>query len=82
MSEIINPILRGFHPDPCICKAENKYYIITSTFEWVPGVSIYESDDLVNWQLHGAILNDLELLGIPDSAGIWAPALTYYNKTF
>ena len=26
--EVKNPILRGFHPDPCICKAKNKYHLI------------------------------------------------------
>ena len=82
MTKIINPILRGFNPDPCICKAKDKYYIITSTFEWMPGVSVYESDDMVNWKRHGAILNSLDLRGIPDSAGVWAPALTYYEDTF
>lgn len=82
MEKIINPILRGFHPDPCICKAEGIYYLITSTFEWLPGISIYESNDLVNWKSRGGLLNDLDLKGIPDSAGIWAPALSYDNGTF
>ena len=50
--------------------------------EWMPGVSVYESDDMVNWKRHGAILNSLDLRGIPDSAGVWAPALTYYEDTF
>lgn len=80
--EVKNPILRGFHPDPCICKAKNKYYLITSTFEWLPGVSLYESEDLVNWKSKGGILQSLNLEGIPDSAGIWAPALSYDNGRF
>lgn len=79
---IHNPVLRGFHPDPCICRAEGKYYMITSTFEWLPGVSLYESEDLVNWTSKGGILKDLDLRGIPDSAGIWAPALSYDNGIF
>ena len=77
-----NPILRGFHPDPCICKANGIYYLITSTFEWLPGVSLYESEDLVNWKSKGGILQSLNLEGIPDSAGIWAPALSYDNGRF
>lgn len=82
MTKIKNPILRGFHPDPCICKAEGKYYLITSTFEWLPGISLYESEDLVNWKSKGGILRDLNLSGIPDSAGIWAPALSYDKGVF
>lgn len=81
-AEIRNPILRGFHPDPCICKANGMYYLITSTFEWLPGVSLYESKDLVNWRSRGGILHSLNLEGIPDSAGIWAPALSYDNGRF
>ena len=80
--KITNPILRGFHPDPCICKAKDTYYLITSTFEWLPGVSLYESKDLINWKSKGGILQNLTLEGIPDSAGIWAPALSYDNGTF
>ncbi|MEG0452112.1 MAG: glycoside hydrolase family 43 protein [Coprobacillus sp.] len=82
MTKIINPVLKGFHPDPCLCKAEDKYYLITSTFEWVPGITIHESNDLLNWTLKGGLLDKLELVGIPDSAGIWAPALTYDQGTF
>ncbi len=79
---IHNPVLTGFHPDPCICKAQGKYYMITSTFEWFPGVSLYESDDLVTWTPKGGILDKIDLRGIPDSGGIWAPALSYDNGTF
>lgn len=79
---IKNPVLPGFHPDPCICRAKGSYYLITSTFEWLPGVSVYESKDLVNWKCLGGILKDLDLRGIPDSAGIWAPALSYDNGLF
>lgn len=82
MTKIKNPILKGFHPDPCICKAEGKYYLITSTFEWLPGISLYESEDLVNWKSRGGILKNLNLSGIPNSAGIWAPALSYDNGVF
>ena len=80
--KIINPILRGFHPDPCICRAKGKYYLITSTFEWLPGVALYDSDDLARWISKGGILKDLNLAGIPDRAGIWAPALSYDQGTF
>ena len=33
---IRNPILKGFNPDPSICRVGNDYYIATSTFEWFP----------------------------------------------
>lgn len=38
MIKIENPILKGFNPDPSICRVGDDYYIATSTFEWFPGV--------------------------------------------
>lgn len=70
-------VLPGFHPDPCICAAHGRYYLATSTFQWLPGVSLYESSDLVHWQSVGGALTGLDLRGIPDSAGVWAPDLTF-----
>ena len=45
-----NPILRGFNPDPSICRVGEDYYIATSTFHWFPGVELYHSRDLVHWE--------------------------------
>lgn len=74
---VSNPILRGFHPDPCLCAAHGRYYIATSTFQWLPGVSLYASDDLAHWECVGGALAELDLTGVPDSAGVWAPDLTF-----
>ena len=77
MTTLVNPVLRGFNPDPCLCQAHGKYYLVTSTFQWVPAVSIYESDDLIAWKSLGGALPNLDLRGVPDSAGVWAPDLSY-----
>lgn len=80
---ITNPIIRGFNPDPSIIRIGEDYYIATSTFEWWPGINIYHSKDLVNWVLHSRPLNKkslLDLTGVPDGGGIWAPCLTYDGK--
>jgi xylan 1,4-beta-xylosidase len=82
---IRNPILRGFNPDPSIVRVGDDYYIATSTFEWYPGVQIHHSRDLVNWKLLTRPLrrpSQLNMLGDPDSCGIWAPCLTYADGLF
>ena len=28
--KISNPVLRGFYPDPSVCKANGKYYMVCS----------------------------------------------------
>ena len=83
--KIHNPILRGFNPDPSIVRVGDDYYIATSTFEWFPGVQIHHSRDLINWRLLTRPLNrpsQLNMLGDPDSCGVWAPRLTYDNGLF
>ena len=82
---IRNPILRGFNPDPSIVRVGDDYYIATSTFEWYPGVQIHHSRDLVHWRLLARPLtraSQLNMLGDPDSCGIWAPCLTWANGLF
>ena len=86
MSTVIrNPILRGFNPDPSIVRVGDDYFIATSTFEWFPGVQIHHSRDLVNWRLLTRPLrraSQLNMLGDPDSCGVWAPDLTYADGRF
>ena len=36
-----NPIVKGFNPDPVICRKGDDYYVAVSTFEWFPGIPIY-----------------------------------------
>ena len=83
--KIQNPVLKGFNPDPSICRVGDDYYIATSTFEWFPGVQIHHSKDLVNWHLIGHPLQrttQLDMQGAPNSGGIWAPCLTYADGKF
>ena len=82
---IRNPILPGFNPDPSIVRVGDDYYIATSTFEWFPGVQIHHSRDLVHWRLLTRPLrrsSQLNMLGDPDSCGIWAPCLTHADGQF
>ena len=77
---IRNPILPGFNPDPSIVRVGDDYYIATSTFEWYPGVQIHHSRDLVHWRLLTRPLrrpSQLNMLGDPDSCGVWAPCLSW-----
>ena len=55
---IKNPIFKGFNPDPCICRKGDDYYIAVSTFEWMPGIPIYHSKDMKNWELYTHVLTD------------------------
>ncbi|TVR41123.1 MAG: glycoside hydrolase family 43 protein [Planctomycetota bacterium] len=85
MATLHNPILSGFNPDPSICRVGEDYYIATSTFEWFGGVMIYHSRDLLHWRMIGPALtrvSQLNMLGNPDSCGVWAPCLTHADGLF
>ncbi len=80
-----NPILRGMNPDPSICRVQNDYYLVTSTFEYFPGIPIYHSRDLVNWTQIGNAVERPEQLPLArskSSGGIWAPTIRYYGGKF
>lgn len=85
MNKIVNPVLPGYHPDPCIIRVKDDYYIAVSTFEWFPGVQIYHSKDMVNWRLLTYPLtrtSQLNMIGNVNSGGVWAPALSYSDGLF
>jgi xylan 1,4-beta-xylosidase len=80
-----NPILPGFNPDPSICRVKDKFYLATSTFEYFPGVPIYSSSNLVDWELLGHALNrpsQLQLRSVPPGGGVYAPTLRHYKGRF
>ena len=80
---IKNPILPGFNPDPCICRKGEDYYMAVSSFEWFPGIPLYHSKDLKNWELYTHVLTDdslVDLKKLPSAKGIWAPCLTYCEE--
>lgn len=80
---IKNPILPGFNPDPCICRKGDDYYMAVSSFEWFPGIPVYHSKDLKNWELYSHVLTDdvaVDLKKLPSAKGIWAPCLTYCEE--
>jgi len=80
-----NPVIPGFHPDPSICRKDNDYYLVTSSFEFFPGVPLFHSEDLVNWKQIGHVLTrrtQLELTGCRTSGGIFAPTIRFHDGRF
>ncbi len=82
-----NPILPGWYSDPSICKNGNDYFMVMSTFSYFPGVPLFHSNDLVNWEQVGHVLDresQLQLNGQHTSGGIFAPAISYnpHNETY
>jgi alpha-N-arabinofuranosidase len=80
-----NPVIPGFHPDPSVCRVGDDFYLVTSTFEYFPGVPIFHSKDLINWEQIGYCLtrdSQLPLQKCGASAGIYAPTIRYHEGVF
>lgn len=81
-----NPILSGFHPDPSICRVGKDFYLVTSSFEYFPGIPIFHSRDLVHWEQIGHCLtrnSQVHLVtGAPNCLNIYAPTIRYHEGTF
>lgn len=80
-----NPVLKGFYPDPSVCAANGKYYMVCSSFQYFPGVPLFESSDLVNWTQIGHVLtrkSQIMLEKINSSGGVFAPTIRFNNGRF
>ena len=84
-SVFTNPVLAGFYPDPSICNVGEDYYLVNSTFAYFPGIPVFHSKDLVNWNLIGHVMDrpeQMNLEGLGVSRGIFAPAIRYHEGLF
>lgn len=85
-AKVNNPILAGFYPDPSICRAGNDYYLVNSTFVYYPGLPIFKSNDLVNWEQLGFAMDRPEQLNLDGdpiaNGGLYAPSIRFYKGTF
>lgn len=80
-----NPVVKGFYPDPSVCSANGRYYMVCSSFQYFPGVPLFESHDLVNWEQIGHVLtrkSQIMLEKVRSSGGVFAPTIRYHNGRF
>lgn len=83
------PVLPGFYPDPSVCRVDGDdgtwFYVVNSTFEYLPGLPVHRSRDLVTWELIGHVIDrpgQLDLLNVRDSGGLFAPTLRHDGTRF
>ncbi len=84
-SEITNPVLAGFYPDPSICAVDGDYYLVTSTFAYFPGLPVFHSKDLVNWEPIGHVIDrkeQMDFTGHRVTRGLFAPSIRYHDGLF
>lgn len=84
-----NPVLFADYSDPDVIRDGNNYYLVASTFAFVPGIPILQSNDLVHWTILGHVLPRIDIAPQYDMAGgnrygrgVWAPAIRKHNGLF
>lgn len=71
----LNPLLAGDRPDPAILKDGADYYMTFSSFDSYPGLTIWHSRDLVNWQPRRAALTR-------NIGSVWAVSLAKHDGRY
>jgi beta-xylosidase len=84
-----NPILFADYSDPDVIRDGANYYLIASTFHFVPGIPILQSADLVHWTIAGHVVERMEMDprysmigGNRYGGGVWAPSIRRHNGRF
>ena len=80
-----NPILYADYSDPDVVRVGEDYYMVSSSFTYIPGVPLLHSRDLVHWELINHCVKKLpfEKYALPcHGSGTWAPSIRYHEGTF
>lgn len=80
-----NPVIPGFYPDPSICRVDSDYYLVNSTFQYFPGIPVWHSKDLVNWEQIGNAIDrpdQVDLSKAVSWGGLYAPTIRYKDGVF
>jgi xylan 1,4-beta-xylosidase len=84
-TELFNPLIAGFNPDPSVVRVGDDYYVVTSSFEYLPGLPIYHSTDFEQWEQVGNVATraeQLEIFHVPTPFGVFAPTIRHRDGMF
>jgi len=76
-----NPILHADYSDPDLIRVGGDFYMISSSFNHVPGLPVLHSRDLIHWELIGHALPRLPAPAYDrpqHGRGVWAPSIRYH----
>jgi xylan 1,4-beta-xylosidase len=80
-----NPLIAGFNPDPSVVLVDGVYHLVTSSFEYLPGLPVYRSTDLVEWTHVGNVATrpeQVQVEGVVTGCGVWAPTIRHRNGVY
>ena len=79
-----NPILHQDWSDPDVCRVGADYYMTASSFNFMPGLPVLHSRDLVNWDVIGTALPRYGTRRPQMQHGkqVWAPSIRWHDGWF
>lgn len=81
-----NPVIDADYSDPDAIRVGDAFYLVSSSFDAVPGLPILQSKDLVNWTIIGHALKRqppfAHFSKTQHGNGVWAPAIRFHNNEF
>lgn len=79
------PIIPGFFPDPSVCAVEDRFIVVNSSFEYLPGIPVHVSQDLVSWEQVGNVVerrSQLDLSAAPSNGGVYAATIRHHEGRY
>jgi beta-xylosidase len=80
-----NPVIHADYSDPDVIRVKGDYFLVSSSFNCMPGIPVLHSKDLINWKIVNHVYDSLPLEKYNKPVhgeGSWAPAIRYYNHTY
>lgn len=80
-----NPILQFDFSDPDVIRTNDDFYMVASSFNYVPGVPVLHSKNLVEWELINYVYDKIPFERFSEVChgdGAWAPAIRYHNGLY
>jgi len=81
-----NPVINADYSDPDAVRVGEDYYMVSSSFNHIPGLPILHSKDLVNWKLIGHALHRQppfeHFSKVQHGNGVWAPSIRFHKNEF
>jgi beta-xylosidase len=82
----INPVLYADYSDPDAIRVGGDFYLVSSSFNAVPGIPLLHSKDLVNWNLVGHVFQQQKPVAVfrqpQHGNGVWAPCLRHHGGKY
>ncbi|KHJ39330.1 Non-reducing end alpha-L-arabinofuranosidase BoGH43B [Pedobacter glucosidilyticus] len=81
-----NPVLNADYSDPDAIRVGDDFYMISSSFNHIPGLPLLHSKDLVNWTILTHVLPKQipaeTFKKVQHGNGVWAPAIRFHKNEY